>query len=125
MDFGESLELLRGNKEISQNQLGKDLGVSGSSINRYERGDHLPKIDFLIVLSHYFNCSTDVILGLKEEDKSHYSEIAEDCAKMITQLDFTDQIAIFQYLKGYENCESIWRKKISVNSQHLKRVGKG
>ena len=61
--FSEMLRKLRNDKGITQAQLAKEIGVSKSSINMYERGEREPSYSTLQKISQYFNISTDALLG--------------------------------------------------------------
>lgn len=61
--FGDRLKTLRSRKELSQMQLSKQIGISKSSINMYERGEREPKFETLEVIADYFNVDLDYLLG--------------------------------------------------------------
>lgn len=60
------LEMLRGEKNISQNQLSKILKISQSRISNWELGACMPSAENLIALAKYFKCSVDYLLGLED-----------------------------------------------------------
>lgn len=45
--FDKILRLLRGEKEMSQQELADALGISKSAINMYERGERQPNFETL------------------------------------------------------------------------------
>lgn len=61
--IGPKIKQLRGQKNISQIDLAKQLGVSKSVISSYENEIHLPPYDILIKMAHLFGVSTDYLLG--------------------------------------------------------------
>lgn len=61
--FGDRLKTLRSRKELSQMELSKQIGISKSSINMYERGEREPKFETLEVIADYFNVDLDYLLG--------------------------------------------------------------
>lgn len=63
MVLGYRIKRLRKEKLLSQNQLGKLLGVSKVSVSGYENGTRVPSMDTLIKLLDVFNISADFILG--------------------------------------------------------------
>ena len=65
--FGERLKELRQEKNIGQNQLASDLGISNASISYYETGKQEPTASTIIKLANYFNVSSDYLLGIKDE----------------------------------------------------------
>jgi len=60
---GPKIKQLRSQRNISQIDLAKQLGVSKSVISSYENEVHLPPYDILIKLAHLFGVSTDYLLG--------------------------------------------------------------
>ena len=54
---------LRKEKSLTLRQLAKDLDISYSSLNKYEREDQQPSFGTLIKIADYFNVSVDYLLG--------------------------------------------------------------
>ena len=61
---------LREDKDLSQNNLGKILGLPQTTYTHYENGSNVP-IKILIKLAQFYNTSTDYILGLTNEIKPY------------------------------------------------------
>jgi len=58
---------LRESKGLSQAGLAKELGLSPNTICQYERGTREPDIQTIIKICKYFDCSSDYLIGLKDE----------------------------------------------------------
>lgn len=69
--FNERLKELRKGKDLSQADFSKQIGVSKSSINMYERGEREPGIETLEAIADYFNVDMDYLLG-KSEHKNKF-----------------------------------------------------
>ena len=65
MSFGSRLYDLRIGKGMSQSEVGKAIGLSGSAIGNYEKGTREPTIDALKALSSLFNVDMDYLLDKK------------------------------------------------------------
>ena len=52
---------------LDQVQLAKALGVSKSTVSRWERGVLMPYGSELVAMHRLFGCSTDYLLGLSDE----------------------------------------------------------
>ena len=65
-EFGKRLKELRMNRSLTQEKLAEDLNISWEHLGRIERGDKSLSIDLLIVISDYFDVSTDYLLTGKE-----------------------------------------------------------
>ena len=63
--FCERFKELRKENKISTIDLGKILGVSNSTITRWENGIITPSIDHLYNIAVYFNVSADYLIGLE------------------------------------------------------------
>lgn len=61
--FQERLKFLRKERNLTIEELTKNLGSAKSTISRYENGLREPKKDFLELLCNYFDVSTDYLLG--------------------------------------------------------------
>ena len=62
MNFGENLQKLRKEKNISQEQLAEELNVSRQTIGKWENGITYPETECLIQISDYFEVSIDTLL---------------------------------------------------------------
>lgn len=51
--FDKILRLLRGEKEMSQQELADALGISKSAINMYERGERQPNFETLEAIADF------------------------------------------------------------------------
>ena len=61
--FNERLRQLRTAKDLSQFEFAKQIGISISSVNMYERGEREPNFKMLEVIADYFNVDMDYLLG--------------------------------------------------------------
>ena len=61
--FGNQLRYLRKRANLTQQDLGKIISVSASTICMYERCTREPSFKTLIEIADYFRVSTDYFLG--------------------------------------------------------------
>ncbi|MDE7082883.1 MAG: helix-turn-helix domain-containing protein [Clostridia bacterium] len=66
MKFQERLKELRNEKELSQQELAKELKVSQRSISSWETGFRQPDFETLSLIAKYFDVTTDYLLGLEK-----------------------------------------------------------
>lgn len=64
--FAERLKELRKEAKLSTIDLGKILGVSNSTITRWENENIIPSIEHLYNIAVVFKVSTDYLLGLED-----------------------------------------------------------
>ena len=62
-NFSERIRELRRKIVMTQEALGKIIGVGQDSISIYEKGKHYPEVRNLMILADYFGVSTDYLLG--------------------------------------------------------------
>ena len=68
MDFKDSLQALRREKGLSQEQLAEMLGISRQAISKWETGDAMPDLPKLLKLSEALNVSLDTLCGIECSD---------------------------------------------------------
>ena len=64
MEIHEKLRMLRERKEMTQTELGKELGTTQQQIYKYEKGEQEMTISRLAKLCTIYGVSADYILGL-------------------------------------------------------------
>lgn len=62
-DFAERIKNLRSEKGMSQEAVGKIIGVKRYSVYGYEKGNNFPEVSGLIALADYFGVSIDYLVG--------------------------------------------------------------
>lgn len=60
-EFSKVLKNLRQEEKYTQRELGKLLGLSGSAISMYERGEREPELEVLELIADFFNVSLDYL----------------------------------------------------------------
>ncbi|MEC3884613.1 helix-turn-helix transcriptional regulator [Halobacillus sp. HZG1] len=63
MAFSDRLKQLRNRHKLSREQLAQTIGVSYSTISKYESGTREPDFKTLDKMSDYFDVTTDYLLG--------------------------------------------------------------
>lgn len=74
MTLGEKLARARKEKNITQEQLADNLGVSRQSISKWESNVAYPQTDKLIRMSELFDCSLDYLLKEDITEKTEKTE---------------------------------------------------
>lgn len=67
--FGERLKDLRVKRNLTQDEFGLifEPPLAQSTVGTYERGVRQPSLENLVVISRYFNVTTDYLLGITDE----------------------------------------------------------
>ncbi len=79
--IGSFLSDLRHEYNLTQEQLGEELGVTNKTISRWENGNYLPPIEMLQLLSEKYNVSINEILSGERLTAHDYKEKAEENLK--------------------------------------------
>ncbi len=68
-NFSERIKELRESRGLSQEAVGKIIGVKRYSVYAYEKGKCYPDVEHLMALADYFDVSTDYLLGRSDVPK--------------------------------------------------------
>ncbi len=63
MNLGKTILELRKQKNVTQEDLAAELGVTAAAVSKWEHGNTLPDILMLGALADYFEVTTDELLG--------------------------------------------------------------
>ena len=76
--IGCFLAELRKAKNLTQEELGEQIGVTNKTVSRYENGNYLPPVEILQMLSKLYDVSINELLSGKCLDDGQYKENAEE-----------------------------------------------
>jgi transcriptional regulator with XRE-family HTH domain len=85
MDFGNKIAQLRKQKELTRDELAKEVGTSGAIIGRYERNEITPSVDVAAKIAEALEVSLDYLVGSA-------SVIVKD-KKMLYRLELLEKIS--------------------------------
>ena len=66
MKIGDRIKELRKEKNFSQNQLARRIGVSQKAVDYWEVGTNEPKASYIVKLAELFEVSADFLLGIDD-----------------------------------------------------------
>lgn len=84
MHFGRMIYELRKKKNMTQEELAAELGVTAAAVSKWEKGYSLPDILMLCSLADYFDVTTDTLLGRERNWK--YAVIAAETEALGEQI---------------------------------------
>ncbi|MDE5756619.1 MAG: helix-turn-helix domain-containing protein [Clostridia bacterium] len=73
-NFISNIKILREEYKVSQLQLAKETGLKKSALGHWELGNRTPNALAVIILSRYFQVSTDYLLKLSEDNSIKHRE---------------------------------------------------
>ena len=72
MNIADRIQHLRKTKGITQEEFADRIGVSRQAVSKWESEQSIPDLDKIIVMSDFFDVTTDYILkGIETEDKTN------------------------------------------------------
>ena len=83
--FSGMLRLLRKQRNITQDKLAENLGLSKSAISMYENGQRLPSFEVLHAFSDYFNVSLSALTGKPESGAARIPVVGHVVAGIPTE----------------------------------------
>ena len=69
MNLGNKLQELRKQKNVTQEELAAELGITAAAVSKWENNYTMPDILMLCALADYFVVTTDELLGRAKEFK--------------------------------------------------------
>ena len=60
---GKFLAELRKERNLTQDELGEQIGVTNKTVSRWENGNYLPPVEMLQILSKLFDVSINELLS--------------------------------------------------------------
>lgn len=93
-----NLFVLLKERNVSRKELCSAIGVTNSNITGWKNGDYAPSIDVVIQIAHYFNVSTDYLLGVSEKKIAPIVTTEGELQDRLNQLSDVDLDELLNYL---------------------------
>ena len=94
MNLSDRIQTLRKGKGISQEELADQIGVSRQAVSKWESEQSTPDIEKILLLSEYFETTTDYLLkGIEPVQGTESRETAVIGAALGTMLNLIGLIA--------------------------------
>ena len=117
MSIGAKIRKLRREKDITQRELGKIVGVAESTISLYESGRNIPDLNMMRKLAIFFNVSLD---ELAENDviEDVPIEFSIEEIKLITRFRKLSPISRQSMLAHLDNMEKMDEEIEKAKNEH-------
>ena len=119
MGIGKNIKKFRELNNLTQDELGEKMGVSGKTVSSWELNRTEPKMGMIEKLSNYFGCDTSELIGeavksneyyLNEDTKQIAQEIFEnkelrmlfDASRKVSKEDLKIAIEMIKRMKSDE-----------------------
>lgn len=94
--FPSILKQLRQSKNLNQKQFAEEIYISPSAVSQYETGHTMPSLETLDRIAHYFNVSTDYLLGTSRHAEIE-NTLNQECCQDVTVSTLLDKC---MHIKG-------------------------
>jgi transcriptional regulator with XRE-family HTH domain len=121
INFSKIIVQKRREKGITQEELANYMGVTKTSVSKWETGHTFPDITFLPVLAAYFDISIDCLMGYSPQmSQSDIKKLYTRLAKDFTDKPFEDVIAECEVIvKKYYSCYPLILKMAMLYTNHV------
>lgn len=85
-NFGEILKSLRKHRNLTQTELGNQVGLSKAVVSKYENGIGYPSFDILVRIAAFFGVTTDYLLGVSRGKTVDVFGLTDSQVQVIHQL---------------------------------------
>lgn len=100
MNIADRIQSLRKTKGVSQEQLADALGVSRQAVSKWESEQTTPDLEKIILMSEYFEVTTDYILkGIETVEEMEHKTVGDVIdQKILTEKNGKRIKKIFKYM---------------------------
>lgn len=102
MNFGNTILELRKKKNVTQEELASELGVTAAAVSKWENNYTLPDILMLCALADYFEVTTDELLGRGAKQKqaivvAQTEELGQKIADLVKKYNINTNVILTDY----------------------------
>lgn len=112
MNIGQRIYKIRQQKNITQEQLAKDLAISRQAVSKWESGKAIPDIENLMYISSLYDVSLDELI--KGDDKVGQKIIADASAKKWHKLSILFFATLLVYIIWFGSVHDIWQLGLGI-----------
>lgn len=84
--IADKIRILREEKNMTQVQLAKALGITRSSVNAWEMGISVPSTQYIVELALLFSVSTDYLLGVSNSASISINGLSDEDIHIVHSL---------------------------------------
>lgn len=122
MEIGQVIRKYRKEKNMTQEEMAKCLGVTAPAVNKWESGASAPDIALLAPIARLLGITTDTLLSFREElTEEEIHRFVHEAGERLQRDDYKDAFAWAKgVLEQYPNCGSlIWQLALLLDVQRL------
>ena len=84
--FSQTLQTVRKNRGMTQEELATRLNVTRQTVSKWEKGLSVPDAELLVRISEILETDVETLLGASKVEQRSQSELAEQLARINEQL---------------------------------------
>ena len=84
--IADRIKTLREQRNMTQSELARTLGITRSSVNAWEQGISVPSTQYIVELSDMFGVSADFLLCIDEKAAVSVAGLTEDDVLLVQKL---------------------------------------
>lgn len=119
MDLGKRLLQLRKSNDVTQEELGRQIGVGKTTISNYETGYSTPDTETISRIADFFNVSVDYLLGRTDEPNDVHQRIE---SALVDEPDADELIAFWREMKEREDLKLLFKQVRPLSDDSIRRV---
>ncbi len=112
MNIDKKIQAIRQRKNLTQEQLAKDLGISRQAVSKWESGRAMPDIENLMYISNLYDVSLDELV--KGDDKVEDKIVADVRAKQWHKLSILFFATLIVYITWIGFAHGIWQVGLGI-----------
>ena len=112
MNIGKRIHEIRQQKNLTQEQLASDLGISRQAVSKWESDKAIPDIENLMYISNLYNVSLDELI--KGDDRVGQKIVADASAKKWHKLSILFFAALLVYIVWFGSIHGIWQIGLGI-----------
>ena len=122
MEIGEVIRKYRKEKNMTQEEMAKRLGITAPAVNKWEHGISQPDISLLAPVARLLGITLETLLSFKDElSQEEISSIIKEIDRKFETENYCD---VFQYaadiIKQYPDCgQLIWQLALILDSHSI------
>lgn len=120
MQIGETIRKYRKNKDMTQEEMAKRLGVTAPAVNKWEKGNSYPDITLLGPIARLLDISLDTLLSFQKElTAEEINGIVCELDAMLKEKPYEEAFLwAKKKLEEYPDCEPlIWQLAVILDAQ--------
>ncbi len=112
MNIGKRIHEIRQQKNITQEQLAKDLAISRQAVSKWESGKAIPDIENLMYISNLYDVSLDELI--KGDERVGKKLVADAGAKEWHKLSIVFFVALLVYIAWFGLHHGVWHVGLAI-----------